>query len=142
MHRMMRSDDGVLISNGRSGVRLNRAGPPNELGYPTLIDVRAGPFSGSVRDDTTGCYGTFRAQLAKLYDSLSGNAKLGSYEGFELVLIGDGRGAIGVRVEVVGEHMPPIHLTFEFAIDQTYLPAIIQQVDREFPPPYRSGLVQ
>ena len=132
----MRTEGGVLISDGRSGVRLTRAGQPNELGYPTLIDVRGGPFYGSVRDDTV-CYDGFRANLARLYETLSGEAILGSLEGFELRLVGNGRGHIDVYAKVIGEYVPPIQLTFEFSIDQTYLPPIIEQIDTEFPPPYR-----
>ena len=89
------ASDGVLISGGRSSIRLTRAGQPNELGYPTIIDVRAGPFQGSVQDDLLD-YGNFRTQLAELYASLRGEAKLGSYEGFQLNLIGNGTGGIGV----------------------------------------------
>jgi hypothetical protein len=131
---------GVLISDGRSSVRLSRAGPPNELGYPTIIDVRAGPFQGSVLDETVGV-GGFREHLATLYESLKGDAKLGSYDGFvELVITGNGSGGMEVRVKAVGDHATPIQLTFAIYIDQSYLPAIIEQIDIEFPPPYRTAV--
>ena len=130
---------GVLISDGRSSIRLSRAGSPNELGYPTVIDVRAGPFQGSVLDETVGFRG-LREQLATLYERLKGDAKLGSYEGFELNITGNGSGGIEVRVKAVGEHVPLIQLTFTFYIDQSYLPAIIEQIDVEFPPPYRAAV--
>jgi hypothetical protein len=131
---------GVLISDGRSSVRLSRAGPPNELGYPTIIDVRAGPFQGSVLDKTVGV-GGFREQLAILYESLKGDAKLGSYDGFvELAITGNGSGGMEVRVKAVGDHTTPIQLTFAIYIDQSYLPAIIEQIDIEFPPPYRTAV--
>jgi hypothetical protein len=136
---MIERAGGVLISDGRSSVRLSRAGPPNELGYPTIIDVRAGPFQGSVLDETVG-FGGFREQLATLYERLKGDAKLGSYEGFELNITGTGSGRIEVRVKAVGEHAPLIQLTFAFCIDQSYLPAIIEQIDIEFAPPYRAAV--
>jgi hypothetical protein len=126
-------ENGVVIAGGRSGVRLSRVGEANELGYPTLIDVRAGPFVGSIRDDTVGAYARFRTQLRALYDKLSGTAQIGSYEGFSLVLTGDGRGGIGVSAVVIGEHIPSIRLTFEFKFDQTYLPTIIRAIEHEFP---------
>jgi hypothetical protein len=129
------SEIGVVIADGRSGVRLSRAGEANELGYPTLIDVRAGPFAGSVRDDTDGDYSRFLEQLESLYRSLSGTATLGSYEGFSLSLVGSGGGGIAVSAEIIGEHVPSIRLTFEFGFDQTYLPPIIRGLRREFPPP-------
>ncbi len=134
---MTERSDGVLISSGRSSIRLTRGGEPNELGYPTVIDVRAGPFQGAVQDNLLD-YGIFRTQLAELYASLRGDAKLGSYEGFKLDLIGNGTGGIGVSVKVIGDHVAPIHLKFGFGIDQSYLPAIIQQIDTEFPAPYRA----
>src|SRR5882762_10296140 len=136
---MTERDGGVLISNGRSSVRLSRAGPPNELGYPTIIDVRAGPFHGSVLDETVW-FGGFREQLATLYERLQGEAKLGSDEGFELNIIGNRSGGIEIRVKAIGEYVPLIQLTFGFDIDQSYLPAIIGQVDIEFPPPYRAAV--
>jgi hypothetical protein len=125
-------DNGVIIMNGRSGIRLVPDGAPNELGFPTLIEVRAGPFAGSVRDQTVGLYPDFRQKLVELYDNLSGNAQLGSYEGFSLILSGNGHGAIHVSIKVIGEHVPSIRLTYEFQIDQTYLPTIIRQVEQEF----------
>jgi hypothetical protein len=134
---MAEESDGVLISDGRSGVRLTRGGEPNELGYPTIIDVRAGPFQGSVLDNLLD-YGSFRTQLVELHASLRGVAKLSSYEGFELDVTGNGNGAIEARVRVIGEHVPLIQLKFEIYVDQSYLPAIIQQIDSEFPPPHRS----
>ncbi len=128
------SDVGVVIADGLSGVRLSCLGEANELGYPTLIDVRAGPFSGSVRDDTVGDYSTFLEQLESLYSQLSGTATLGSYEGFSLSLIGRGRGGgIHASAVVIGEHVPSIQLTFEFSLDQSYLPPIIRAIRREFP---------
>jgi hypothetical protein len=136
---MTDGSDGVLISDGRSSIRLTKDGQPHELGYPTIIDVRAGPFQGSVRDNLLD-YGAFKTQLVDLHASLRGIAKLGSYEGFELNVIGNGGGGIEARVRVIGEHVPLIQLKFEIYIDQSYLPAIIRQIDIEFPAPYRTGV--
>ena len=88
---MAETEGGVLISNGRCSVRLTRSGEPNELGYPTIIEVRAGPFQGSVLDSAVG-YAGFREQLSALYESLLGEANIYSYEGNELVLTGNGTG--------------------------------------------------
>jgi hypothetical protein len=134
---MIAGNEGVFINDGRSSIRLTRNGQPNELGYPTVIDVRAGPFQGAVQDHLLD-YGSFRAQLVELHASLQGVAKLGSYEGNELQIIGGGRGAVEARVRVIGEHAPLIKLKFEVYIDQSYLPAIIKQIDIEFPAPYRT----
>ncbi len=127
------SDPGVVIADEHSGVRLSRLGEANELGAPTLIEVRAGPFVGEVRDDTVGDYSAFLQQLALLYERLVGTASLGSYEGFSLSLVGGGGGGIEVSAVVIGGHVPPIRLAFEFSLDQSYLPSIIRGIRREFP---------
>jgi hypothetical protein len=125
-------ETGVVIADERCGLRLRRVGEA-ALGYPTLIEVRAGPFYGSIRDDTVAGFPEFVGQLQVLYETLSGTAELNSYEGFRLFLTGNGRGGIGVSVVVIGEHVPSVKLTFEFGTDQTYLPGIIRAVQREFP---------
>ena len=137
MKGMADSAGGILISDGRSSVRLIRNGQARELGYPTIIEVRAGPFQGAVADELLD-YGDFRTQLKAMHASLRGIAKLGSYEGNTLDVIGTGNGAIEARVRVIGRHVPLIELKFEIFIDQSYLPAIIEQIDTEFPTPYRS----
>ena len=85
------SDNGVVIGNGRSGVRLSRIDQAAGFGYPTLIEVRAGPFSGSIID-VVGDYCTFLVQLESLYSQLSGQAALRGDESFSLSLTG-GAGA-------------------------------------------------
>jgi hypothetical protein len=129
---MKESQDGVLIGDGRYAVRLSCAEPAHDRGYSTLIDVQAGPFSGSLQDDCNG-WQMFRFQLAALRENLAGKATLRTYDRFELVLVGNGRGAISVRGDVIGEPEQQSRLSFEFTIDQTYLPAIVAQIDRCFP---------
>ncbi len=90
---------------------------------------------GSVEDDSVGDYSTFLKQLEMLYDRLSGRAILGSHEGFSLVLEAGSSGRIDVSAVIVGEHVPSIRLTFEFSLDQSYLPPIMQGIRREFPAP-------
>jgi hypothetical protein len=131
----MQSDDGVFISDGRSSVRLTRAGQRTEIGYPTIIEVCGGPFRGAVRDGTVQYLG-FRKELEVLYETLSGQAVLSSLEGFKLALSGSGKGGIEVCVRVIGQQVPRIELSFGFAIDQTYLPPIIGQLELEFPGHY------
>ena len=129
---MRESQGGVLISDGRYGVRLSRTEAAHDRGYSTLIEAQGGPFSGSVQDDCNNWH-MFRFQLTALYESLSGKARLWTYDQFELVLVGDGRGAISVRADIIGEPEQRSRLSFEFAVDQTFLPAIIEQIEAEFP---------
>jgi len=126
------TDHAVEIGNGHSGVTLIRAGSRSEVGFPTRIDVVAGPFRGTVRDDTVGSYERFHGELRNLYQSLSGTARLGSLEGFALVLTAGTLGTISVNVTAIGSHVPSIRLIFEFDFDQTYLPPIIAGIEREF----------
>ena len=74
----------------------------------------------------------FRDDLARLYDALSGDARLFGSEGSSLAVSGDGLGGVTVNVEVSGGYDPTIRLTYEIAIDQTYLPAITRALAREF----------
>jgi hypothetical protein len=134
---MTQEQRGVLISDGRSSVRLTRDREPDEFGYPTIIEVTAGPFRGAVLDRTVE-YTEFRKQLSALHESLKGEAWLGSHEGNELVLSGNGLGGIEIRAKIIGEHVPLIQLTFTFNLDQSYLPVIIRQLEAEFPPPCSS----
>lgn len=125
---------GVLIADARSSIRLSRAGQANETGYPTLIETRAGTFTGAVRDDTVQDYAAFLQQLETLYQRLTGTASLGSHDGFTLTLAGNGHGGIAGSAVIVAEHVPSIQLIFEFTLDQSYLPPIIRAIQQEFPP--------
>ena len=129
--------EGVLIGNGRCWILLTKHGPANELGYPAIIDVRAGPFQGAVLDETIGIE-RFRTELTALNEALKGEAKLYSYEGVDIVLVANRMGGIGVHAQIVADPVAPIRLTFSFGIDQ-FLSAIIQQTDAEFPPPYQNA---
>ena len=74
----------------------------------------------------------FRGQLVALHETLVGKV-LGSYDGFELTLTGDGQGHVLSAVEVIVHDLRSIRLTFQFEIDQTYLPRIIRCIAAEFP---------
>ena len=87
------SETGGVIANGRCGVRLSRLGEADVLGFPSEIEVRAGPFSGAVLDDGLPFSPRFVAQIEAFHATLRGEAE--------------------------------IRLTFEFEIDQTYLPTIM-----------------
>ena len=125
-------EDSVVIGNGDSSVILTPAGTPNELGFPTQIAISAGPFRGTIVDDTVGRYERFHRELLDLYQSLSGTARLGSYEHFSLVLTAYHTGSIGVEVAAFGSHVPRVKVEYGFEFDQTYLPPIIESIERLF----------
>ncbi|MFN3233664.1 MAG: hypothetical protein ACE363_16105 [Alphaproteobacteria bacterium] len=97
------------------------------------IEVKGWAFRGIVRDETLVGISTFCDELDALYNSLSGTATLASYENLKLVAEGDGRGAVSVKVEVYGSHLPLSKLCFDMRFDQTFLPKIISDMQREFP---------
>jgi len=124
-------EDSVVISNGRWSVTLTPAGAPS-LGFPTKTDLVAGPFRGTVVDDMVGPYERFHRELVDLHKSLSGTARLGSYELFSLELTASRTGSIWIRVVSFGSHCPMVKLEYEFGFDQTYLPPIIKSIERLF----------
>lgn len=124
---------GVVIGDGSSYIRLARIGRPTGWAVSALIAVKAGPFVGEVDDDMLVGVGDFCEQLSHLYKTLNGQAELTSYEKLKLVVSGNGRGVMSVQVELYGAHTPMSLLSFEFDVDQTYLPKIIKELREEFP---------
>jgi hypothetical protein len=122
----------VVIGLARACVRLTPAGPANELGRPTLIELEAGPFDGRIQDQTVGDYRHFHDDILRLHQALAGRAMLTSYEGFEVSLIGKGRGAVAVHVQAAAEEAVPGKLAYGFEIDQSFLPAIAADISRLF----------
>ena len=124
----------VHIGVGSSYVRLSRGDKQRgSYGMTTAeIEVKGGPFTGVVRDDTLVGVAKFCTDLQTLYERLTGRAELSSYEKFKLILVGDGRGGIQALVELYGAHMPLSKLAFEMEIDQTFLPNIIRGLRSEF----------
>ena len=53
----------VVIGLARACLRLTPAGPANELGRPTLIELEAGPFDGEIQDQTVGDYRHFHDDI-------------------------------------------------------------------------------
>ena len=123
-------EGGVIVADGRSGVRLRILGPAVDSWRPMHVDVRAGAFSGGVRDETHVNLQRFADELAALYASLSGEASFGGEEKFNLNLVGDGRGGVTAFVDI-NDFDSTVRLKFEIRFDQTYLPAIIEAARRE-----------
>ena len=125
---------GVLIGYGGDYVRLSFDKLRYDEGLTAaVIEVKTGPFRGEVNDDTIVGAHAFCEQLSDLYERLSGEATLASYDGFELTMSGNGRGAIAVAVTLNGRQVPTCKLIFGFDIDQTFLPEIIKQLRDDIP---------
>jgi len=122
----------VVIGLARACLRLTPAGPANELGRPTLIELEAGPFDGEIQDQTVGDYRHFHDDILRLHQALAGRAMLTSYEGFEVSLIGNGRGAVSVHIQATAGEGASTKLNYGFEIDQSFLPAIAADISRLF----------
>jgi hypothetical protein len=74
---------------------------------------------------------SFRAGLEAIHDSLTGEAKLDSLEGWvTLTLTGDGAGHVSVDGAVNDRPGMGNELRFRLELDQTYLPEIIDDLRR------------
>lgn len=96
-----------------------------------LIEVRAGGFHGRVRDGTLAGVSQFYDELNVLYKTLSGTATLSSYDGFRLMLEAR-RGQIHIHVVVLDGSTKQSKLSFDYSIDQSFMPLIIKGIKREF----------
>jgi hypothetical protein len=96
------------------------------------VEVKAGGFKGYFSASfLTGEMEAFREEAAKLYDSLTGQAKFRTLEEqLSLDLVGDGRGHI--RLTGSAADQPGIGNTFAFAFtfDQTQLRSSVQSLTR------------
>ena len=78
------------------------------------------------RDD----FRMFEARLRPLYETLIGTAEFSSLEKQVVFsLKGDGRGGIAVSGEAWPQPCYENRLEFEFEIDQTFIPAILSQLE-------------
>jgi hypothetical protein len=124
-------DDEELLRIGSGDYELTLH-PPPKLGQALQhrVDVRAGPFSGSI---TVYCFHSpwndVYRELSKLRSLLRGTVSLFGYEEMEISFTGDGLGHIKVKA-AFQDH--PLNLRFEIDLDQTHLPAILAGIDRVF----------
>ena len=131
---MEKCNEGVKIGDAPDFVKLvYRGGPRKEDGMTSVdIEISAGPFQGTVADETLVGVSDFVSELSKLYDTLKGEATLSSYEKLKLSVKGDGKGGLWINVEIYGRHHPLSKICFEFGLDQTYLPKIISNLKTQF----------
>jgi hypothetical protein len=73
----------------------------------------------------------FYDELNVLYNTLSGTARLWSYGGFQLMFEAR-RGQINIHVVVFDGSTRQSKLSFDYLIDQSFLPPIIKGIKREF----------
>lgn len=95
------------------------------------IAIRAGAWSGRFRAALRAeDFPAFRKQLAALYRDLAGVAGFSTMEEWlTLKLVGDRHGHISIEGEAIDVCGIGNRLLFHFAIDQSYLPAAIEQLE-------------
>jgi hypothetical protein len=82
----------------------------------------------------------FAQQLRKLYEQLSGTARLQQHEPYlDITCTGDGRGHIVFHAIAQEAPNTGVQLHFKIGLDQTQLPAIIDALDAIDPPPVENA---
>jgi hypothetical protein len=96
------------------------------------VSVSAGAFSGTFPASfITDEFVSFRSQLRELHRTLKGEATFTTMEGqLALHLVGDGRGGITLNGEALDQPGIGNCLTFELALDQTYLASTLDGLDQ------------
>jgi|SRR5579864_3544313 len=132
--------DTLVLTDGENRVLFH---PPETYadghGFRHRVDLVGGPFRGSI--DASSYAGLralsfFGKELVALHHSLRGVVHLPkSYENLRMSLTGDGLGHIAINVEAralttVEASIGRSLLMFDFAIDQTHLPAIVATIER------------
>ncbi|WP_339613438.1 DUF5959 family protein [uncultured Rubinisphaera sp.] len=102
------------------------------------ISVRAGAFSASIPVSLSTCdFRPFREQLEALYQTLDGTAAFNTREQqLGIVCRGNGLGGIAVEGVTNDQVSDGNTLRLQFNIDQSFLPAIIEdlrEVEAAFP---------
>jgi hypothetical protein len=125
--------DGVLLTDGPSRLFLHRPEQRALNGFDHRVDLVGGPFRGSIKASAyLNPYERFCAELATLYETLTGAPELGGYENLNLSLKGDGLGHIQADVCAIADHVRDTKLTYQMTLDQTQLPEIIASIRRIF----------
>ena len=102
------------------------------------VSIRAGGFGGSFDATLMTCdFPPFRTQLQRLYETLDGTATFETIERqLRIECAGNGCGGIAIQGVAKDQVADGNVLRFEFGVDQTFLPAIIsdlQDIEAEFP---------
>lgn len=96
------------------------------------VYVAVGAFSGRFAASfVTDEFVAFRSELRTLYETLKGEATFRTMEGqLTLNLLGDGRGGVTLRGEALDQAGIGNCLTFEMALEQTYLASTLDGLDQ------------
>jgi hypothetical protein len=95
------------------------------------VQVAAGGFRGGFRADLRSEeFETFLAEVEMLNSALEGTATFSTMEGqIAMTLTGNGKGGIRVAGDAIDSPETGNRLTFDFELDQTYLPEICRSLE-------------
>ncbi len=126
-------DDGIIIGDGRSYVRLKLVERAGVARQPTHVEARISGFAGSFEyqpDDWV--YPLFLRELKTLSNRLDGAAHMGNpHDDLYMVFSGDGHGHLRVHVEIRHPEFAA-KTKFELQIDQSHLPELIDCLEVKF----------
>ena len=116
---------------------LNRSYPTaNDFYDGNWLNVKVSVEAGGFRGMVTGQLraeelASFQTDMEKLYRSLSGSVKFSTMENWmSLEITGDGKGLIACAGRVADEYGHGNLLNFYLSFDQTYLPEILNDLQR------------
>jgi carbon monoxide dehydrogenase subunit G len=94
--------------------------------------VKAGSFKGAINGQIRADeLAFFRDELTKLYKSLSGSAKFSTMEEWlSLKIAGDGKGHFTLTGEIMDEVGLGNILKFKFDFDQTFIPKVLNDLEK------------
>ncbi len=97
-----------------------------------IVEVKAGVFSGKFKADfMTVDFVSFKNELAKLYDKLNGIATFQTLENqVDIKIFSDGIGHLNAKCVVMDDAGNGNRLEFEIDFDQTYIPKILNQLEK------------
>lgn len=102
----------------------------DEYWFIGTLEVSVGPWNGCCKASfRRGELRGFAAKVEGLYKDLTGTAELATTEPYlEIKLSGDGKGHFEVKGRARESFTDEAYLAFDFAIDQTELPAIARDL--------------
>jgi hypothetical protein len=128
----MLDEDGVTIFDGHTRLAIVPRGEA-ELGYACQVQIVSGQLSATV-EAVARIDANFRQSLKQLHASLKGEAEIMFWSEEHLITIrGDGTGRIEVVANLYEWNPWVARLTAKILLDQSYLPTIIQGIERHFP---------
>ncbi len=128
------ASDSIIISDTHARVALEPSyHSTHDNGYAAKVAFQVQALSGEILVELFDVPG-FLQELKSLYESLTGTATLADHDGFALHFSIDVTGRMNVNVGINGWFFGVKNsIDFDIQIDQSYLPALSDQLRSAFP---------